>query len=674
MRVCTRLVPLGINSACRANDLEVLAVLSDSPKFHWTFESAQVPSLLLGKLALKEESPSLFGRIVVIGQPTPPDDWSPRGIRVASYHFGNGSVIGLVCRIRTPRATEAHKIHLNPSAGMQSRSKVSKSPQTLSSCKRKLIRTQVLHNEVHVDNVDSSNEQKVNCANKLLSNGGYARTSNEADVGSSTDRLSAHLQTTSQGIRSRNTVDHECDVTNDDQISVGNHHGRYVTAGVTSIVEQSMISDENGQICRQKSEARTSTHVYSNSTRTKHSHLLIIRNRPKLTLVIAFHQQPVSILTMRFTPQQLRRLVGDLEEHDYDAPTTDADAPKWFQYYAPQLEWIKTDDKRPTGWAPGLHPSVYPNSEDFRMFVLNNGCITFVSKYTPPLVKTIYEMVYATRPYVDLDNYDWNFGEQSQSVYRALGRNYHLARNDRTYPDRPTGEHLVLSTQTCEFLTQVCLGFSYEVKPQIMKEILEFVGSYKLKRNAPQADKDKLGWASVLESVSHKIPTRFKFLSRQNGFKGRPFVKLLSAIVEEYVQLLHPGYGFNYKMEAEIQDKKPLAHQAGKVTNWSGQRSIPHVTWKRNQIERALRETHAIPDTAKVIVRRMTLGGAPERPHKPDYEKYDNSRKEHKLERFNEAEAKQANKGRKRKSDTMSNGVAKRIRIEDRDAMDQNED
>ena len=88
-----------------------------------------------------------------------------------------------------------------------------------------------------------------------------------------------------------------------------------------------------------------------------------------------------------------------------------------------------------------------------------------------------------------------------------------------------------------------------------------------------------------------------------------------------------------------------------------------------------MRETHAIPDTAKVIVRRMTLGGAPERPHKPDYEKYDNSRNEHPLQRFNEAEAKQANKERKRKSDTASpNGVAKRIPIEDRDAMDQNED
>ena len=110
------------------------------------------------------------------------------------------------------------------------------------------------------------------------------------------------------------------------------------------------------------------------------------------------------------------------------------------------------------------------------------------------------------------------------------------------------------------------------------------------------------------------------------------------------------------------------------MTNWSGQRSIPHATWKRNQIERALRETHAIPDTAKAIVHRMVLGGAPERPHKPDYKKYDDLRKEHKLERFNEAEAKQANKGRKRKSNTTSNGVAKRVRIEDRDAMEQDED
>ena len=67
--------------------------------------------------------------------------------------------------------------------------------------------------------------------------------------------------------------------------------------------------------------------------------------------------------------------------------------------------------------------------------------------------------------------------------------------------------------------------------------IVHFVGKYKLKRNTPQMDKDSLTWTLVLESVAHKLPTKFPFLTCQSGFKSRSFVKLLSTIVNEYVQL-----------------------------------------------------------------------------------------------------------------------------------------
>ena len=70
----------------------------------------------------------------------------------------------------------------------------------------------------------------------------------------------------------------------------------------------------------------------------------------------------------------------------------------------------------------------------------------------------------------------------------------------------------------------------------------------------------------------------------------------------------------------------------------------------------------------------MIFGGEPERPHEPDYEKYDNSRKEHKLERFNQAEANQHNKKCKRKGSTLPLGVPKQICVEGEDATEQEED
>ena len=82
---------------------------------------------------------------------------------------------------------------------------------------------------------------------------------------------------------------------------------------------------------------------------------------------------------------------------------------------------------------------------------------------------------------------------------------------------------------------------------------------------------------------------------------------ILSAIVNEYVQLCHPGYGFNYKMETEVQDKKPLAHQGGMVTNWSNGRLLPRTTYERTQIGDALRRSHLIPDAAHGIIRNMVL-------------------------------------------------------------------
>ena len=110
------------------------------------------------------------------------------------------------------------------------------------------------------------------------------------------------------------------------------------------------------------------------------------------------------------------------------------------------------------------------------------------------------------------------------------------------------------------------------------------------------------------------------------------------------------------------------------------------TTYERTQNGEALRRNHLIRDAARGIIHNMVLGGPPERPHVPDYERYgkmvngEKKAQKKKVKQFLRnmiaihRARKIANGVRKRKADTMSNDWNKRICVESEGLSKQKED
>ena len=536
-------------------------------------EHSLMPSLLPGKLRFKKESSPTQTHKVVIGHPQPPNNIFARSIGVngrTGEHILDQAFIRMVLQARSSCAHEAHETLLHACQTMKGFAKVRKGNQPFANVKLPLGGAQVLYNKPH----DIEDREEKLC-----------RRNEDAAKVRSTSSTNEVLRASAERRTDRTEDSHGTDVMNESQISIETRHfmGR----------ESKSADDRNGQGVEIKTEKRR---LHRDTTRVKAPDLAHnFTKRTKKTTLCCPQSVP---FTMKITKCQLRELIGTFEENDFDPPTDPSDPPSEYQRYCPLASWVKTDKKPPTGWAPGFYESVYQNEENedvernFRTWVMNNGCILRISRYTPEIVMTILESLYSTVAYLDTD--DWIWDDQIVPIIRGIGSTWQICRSDNTWQSRTVGEQLNMSLRTCECISQICLAFTHEGQPNFLEQILVLLGQFELPNKAPQTDKDNLTWAKVLESVAHKLPRKFAHLAGQNGFKCRTFVKLFSTIVNQCIDLRHPGFSLNCQMETRLQDKTPISKLVGIVATWSDNRVVPFVAWRRIQQEHNVRKIRPV--------------------------------------------------------------------------------
>ena len=151
-----------------------------------------------------------------------------------------------------------------------------------------------------------------------------------------------------------------------------------------------------------------------------------------------------------------------------------------------------------------------------------------------------------------------DFRHLCYAALRALVYPWHNTATARALDvDTAPAEENGLSNDACKVLLTIAYAFMYEEHPSLVRQILQRVGGHEI-ADSEEDPHHGLTWSNALEYVCTRLPRHFPYTENMNGLSSYEFTKLLSLILDQYVQNCHPGYGFQYSMVNEKQSKMPL--------------------------------------------------------------------------------------------------------------------
>ena len=197
------------------------------------------------------------------------------------------------------------------------------------------------------------------------------------------------------------------------------------------------------------------------------------------------------------------------------------------------------------------------------------------SKHTPPVSLTVCDVACVsakTTANVDMS-------ASLATAFRATVNRWGLAGE---LFEEPSVELDGLSSDTCQFLELLANSFTYEEQPRFVQQLLDHIG--RVTHTDLEDDlTNPLTWAEAFEDKCYNIEELFPNWDSTITATSE-FARLLSMILEQYVQKCNPGYGFNYTMSLHRRSNVGIHHCIGKPVDWSHGLVIPYLKWYEEEL------------------------------------------------------------------------------------------
>ena len=152
--------------------------------------------------------------------------------------------------------------------------------------------------------------------------------------------------------------------------------------------------------------------------------------------------------------------------------------------------------------------------------------------------------------------------------------------------ENDTSDDKGLCNEACKRLELIANSFTYDEHPALVQRLLSHIGRT-TGMDLEGDPSNEITWPEAFESVCHRLNQSFP--GWEGNFRITPeFARLLTMILEQYVQKCNPGLGFAYSMSCYHQSKTAIHQCIGAPTEWSHGLIVPYLKWHEKKLRRAL--------------------------------------------------------------------------------------
>lgn len=289
------------------------------------------------------------------------------------------------------------------------------------------------------------------------------------------------------------------------------------------------------------------------------------------------------------TDAEMVEFLGTIDEHDPDlAERPDSVKYMWFSKL---LVWQPGMSVH--GWSAGVHPSPYPDDEDFVLVVFHCRSVVRMSKLTPLSVLDLIGRLCASLREVDyIENGEFSECDHgAEAMAKQLGDFWREFRSDNSTVSQPQA----MTGAGQEFIGALILAFSHEHKPALARSIKMRTVTI-VRAAAGRADGDITAfigdWSAALELAVTEEARSLPTWRGQRGFKGLPFKKVCASIMAGYLDNLSPKFSIHYTMDPIVSKEGIGPLWIGGKTSWSDGLKVPYLDQPKaiSEAQKALRD------------------------------------------------------------------------------------